>query len=125
MLYGILAEVVVVAHFAFILFAVFGAIVVWFFPRTFWIHLPVVIWAGLVMAAGWICPLTPLEHHLRDLAGQEGYDTGFIEHYLLPLIYPERLTRNLQILLASLVVGWNVLIYGWMLSRRKARRSSS
>lgn len=119
--FRILAEAVVVIHFAFIFYAVFGAFLAWFFPKTAWIHLPVFFWAGAVMLAGWICPLTPLEISLREAAGEEGYDTGFIEHYLLPIIYPEALTRRIQVILGSLVLGWNLLLYVLIWFRRRRR----
>ncbi|MCH8475587.1 MAG: DUF2784 domain-containing protein [Opitutales bacterium] len=113
----VLAQVIVGIHFLFILYAIFGAIGVWRWPRTAWLHVPVFLWAGLIMLGGWICPLTPLEISLREKAGQEGYDSGFIEHYLLRVIYPEGLTRGIQVVLGLAVFALNAAIYGTLLGR--------
>jgi hypothetical protein len=72
----------------------------------------------VVELQGWVCPLTPLEQHFRAAAGEAGYRGSFIEHYLLPLIYPADLTRTLQLQLGMLVIIINVAIYGWLLARR-------
>lgn len=121
MLYPLLADVVVLIHLAFILFVVLGAFLVWRFPRLIWLHLPAVIWAVLIELIGFVCPLTPLENHLRRLSGETGYQGGFIEHYLLPIIYPDELSRGLQIWLAVVVVAINVFAYT-VLRRRRRRR---
>lgn len=115
MLFGILADAIVVVHGAFIAFVVAGAWFVLRRPWLRWAHLPAVIWAVLLEIFGWTCPLTPLELWLRDRANQSGYATGFIEHYLWPVIYPAGLTRAHQIALAILVVVINVTVYvyGW------------
>ena len=117
-----LAQVVVGVHFLFILYAIFGVVGVWICPRSIWLHLPVFLWAGAIMLGGWICPLTPLENHLREQAGREGYDMGFIEYYLLGIIYPEGLTRGVQVILGILVLAWNGFGYGlvWRRKKRKA-----
>jgi hypothetical protein len=111
MIYSWLAETVVIFHFAFIVYAIFGAGLAWFWPKTLWLHIPVFLWAGAIMLIGFICPLTPLENYLRLMAGEEGYDGSFIEHYLVAVIYPEGLTRGIQIVLGILVLGWNVACY--------------
>ena len=80
------------------------------------------IWAVLIEYAGWICPLTPLENRLRILGGQRGYSGGFIDHYLLPILYPSGLTRNVQFVLGSLVVIINLAVYGWLFWRRQRTR---
>lgn len=118
MTYRFLADLVVVAHFAFILTAALGAVLVFKWKWFVWVHLPVVLWAALIEFTGWICPLTPLENALRLRGGAAGYSTSFIEHYLLPLIYPASLTRGLQITLGLLVLGGNAALYGWLLRRR-------
>ncbi|MCH8539588.1 MAG: DUF2784 domain-containing protein [Opitutales bacterium] len=118
----VLAQLVVGIHFLFILYALLGALVVWRWPKTVWLHVPVFLWAGLIIMGGWICPLTPLEITLREKAGQEGYDTGFIEHYLFRVIYPEGLTRGMQVVLGLAVFALNAAIYGTLLDRwRKGR----
>ena len=110
-----------VGHFAFILFVVFGGALVLRRPRLAWLHLPAVVWGALVEVRGWICPLTPLENSLRLAAGQEAYAGDFVGGYLLALIYPEGLTRELQIVLAVLVVAVNALFYGALILRMRRR----
>ena len=113
-----LADLVVVAHFAFIVFAVAGGILVVKWPRLVWVHLAAVGWAAVVELCGWICPLTPLENRLR---GEPGYRSDFISHYLVPVMYPAGLTRKIQIALGVSVIVLNVVIYSWILSRRKKK----
>ncbi len=117
MLFRILADVTVTLHLGFVLFVVFGALLVMRWPRLAWIHLPAAIWgAGIEFLAG-ICPLTPLEIRLRRLAGEAGYSGGFIEHYVLPVLYPGGLTRGVQVTLGALVVLVNLSLYGWIVLR--------
>jgi hypothetical protein len=117
MLYGVLADFIVVVHFAFVLFAILGGLLVFRWKRCAWIHVPVVLWAALIEFSGWVCPLTPLENWLREKGGAVGYPSGFIEHYILPVLYPTLLTRGLQVALGLLVIGINLGIYGWVLRR--------
>ena len=117
MAYRIAADLLVLFHFAFILFVVLGGFLV-FYRRLFsWLHLPTVIWGVLIEFSGWICPLTPWEQSLRIKAGQVGYSGGFVEHYLMPLIYPEALTPEIQFVLGMLVLILNVGVYGWLWSK--------
>ena len=111
MLFGIAADIVVLLHFAFILFVVLGGFLVLKWRRLAWIHLPSVLWGALSEFTGWICPLTPLESWLREQGGDRGFSGGFINHYLGTLIYPEGLTRELQWLLGALVLAINAAIY--------------
>ena len=83
------------------------------------VHLPAAVWGALVEIMGWLCPLTPLEQHFRTAAGEAGYTGSFIEQYLLPVIYPADLTRELQLLLGILVVAINATVYGWLLARHR------
>ncbi len=122
MVYRFLADLVLVAHFAFVVFAVVGALLVLRWRWVVWLHLPAVVWAAIIEFAGWICPLTPLENSLRELGGSAGYETGFIEHYILPVLYPGGLTREVQIVLGLLVLAVNMGISGWLL-RRLAQRT--
>src|SRR6185369_4672935 len=117
MLYRLLADAVLLLHLAFILFVVFGALLVWRFRRLAWLHLPAVTWAVVIEFSGWVCPLTPLENHLRRLGGEVGYAGGFIEHYLLPVIYPPGLSHEMQLGLGLAVIVINGLAYGWLLFR--------
>ncbi|MDH3209041.1 MAG: DUF2784 domain-containing protein [Burkholderiaceae bacterium] len=125
MLFRLAADAVLMAHLAFILFAVLGATMT---ARRHWIvfiHLPAALWGVFVELTGRTCPLTYLENHLRIRAGQSGYTDSFIEHYLLAIIYPTGLTREIQFTLAGVVFVINVAIYGWLLYRRRTSRPSA
>jgi hypothetical protein len=119
MLYRVLADVVLLFHLAFILFVGLGSLLVWRFPRLVWMHLPAVMWAGLIEISGRICPLTPLENHLRRLGGEARYHVGFVEHYLLPIIYPHALSREMQVGLGTAVIVINVVAYTVLHCRRR------
>lgn len=112
-----LADAVVLVHFAFVVFVVLGGWLVAYRRGLVWIHVPCAIWGFLIEVRGWICPLTYLENDLRRRAGQLGYPGGFIEHYLIPVLYPVGLTRDVQLVLAALVVVANVLAYAWVVVR--------
>lgn len=81
----------------------------------FWLHIPCAIWGVLIEFAGWICPLTPLENHFRQLAGHAGYTGGFIDHYIIPVIYPTELTREIQYILGFGVIAINFIAYGFFI----------
>ena len=116
MTYRLLADLLVIAHLAFVLFVAFGALLALRWRWMPWLHVPAAVWGGFVVLTGRICPLTPLENRLRLLAGGSTYEGGFIEHYVLPIVYPPGLTRDMQLLLGVLVVGGNLVTY--MLIRR-------
>jgi len=116
--YRVLADSVVVIHFAFILFVVFGGLLVLWRSRAAWLHLPAAIWGVLIEFAGGYCPLTPLENWLRLRGGADAYPGGFVEHYILPVVYPTSLTRELQFVLGGLALAVNLAIYAWVLRRR-------
>ncbi len=118
-----LADLTLLIHLAFIFFIVLGGLLVARWPRLLWAHIPAAVWGVLIELAGWTCPLTPLENWLRRRAGQRGYETSFVEHYLLPVIYPEALTRNVQFVLAVLVLVANVALYA-IVVRRYVRRTA-
>jgi hypothetical protein len=120
MMYRILADVVVGVHFIFVLFVVAGGLLVLRWPKLAYLHVPVAIYGAAIEFVGWICPLTPLENSLRRQAGDVGYSTGFVEHYILPLLYPSALTREIQLLLGFLVLAVNVGIYVYVLRRSKS-----
>jgi len=111
MIYPLLADGVLLLHLAFILFVVLGGFLVRARPRLAWLHLPVALWGAAVELAGLSCPLTPLENRLRTLGGKVGYPGGFIEHLLAPLVYPEAMARELQIVMGLGVVAINVVAY--------------
>ena len=123
MLYALLADLVLVLHGLFILFVLLGGLIVWRRPRLGWLHLTAVAWAVWAAWAGWICPLTPLENALRRAAGQAGYGGGFVEHYLLALIYPDGLTRGVQFGLGLFVALLNLAVYALLVRAWRARRS--
>jgi len=118
MLSSALATLVVGAHLAFVLFVVGGGLLVRRWPRLAWVHLPCAVWGIYVELAGRICPLTPLENALRQRAGEAGYPEGFLEHYLVAIVYPSGLTTTLQWLLGGGALAVNVAIYAWLLRRR-------
>jgi hypothetical protein len=115
--YGRLAELVVVLHFCFVLFVLFGGALALRWPKVVWLHLPAAAWGALISFAGWVCPLTPLEKWLRRQGGSAGYEGGFVEHYILPVLYPRALTRDVQILLGVIVILLNLYVY-WRVYRR-------
>jgi hypothetical protein len=117
--YQILADLLLVIHFAFILFVVGGGLLALRYRRLVLLHLPALAWGVYVELSGRICPLTPWENRLRQLAGEEGYSGGFIEHYLLPLIYPQDLTRELQVGLGVFLAVINALVYAVLLYRSR------
>jgi hypothetical protein len=120
--YRLAADAVLVLHLAFIVFAMLGAALTLRWRWVPYLHLPAAAWGFFVEMSGRICPLTPLENELRAQAGQSGYEGGFIEHYLVGLIYPSGLTRDIQYLLAAMVIATNAAIYGWVLLRRRKSR---
>ena len=115
------ADLVVLVHALFIAFVVLGGLLVLRWPRARWVHLPVAAYGAAIELIGWTCPLTPLENALRRAAGGAGYREGFIEHYLIPLIYPAGLTPRVQLVLGLLVLAINVFVYGIVALRRKRK----
>lgn len=120
MLYRLAADLVLLAHFAFIILVIGGGLVVLRYAWFAWIHIPAACWGAFVELTGRICPLTIWENWFRLRAGQEGYDVSFIEQYVLPVIYPAGLTRDIQLLLAAVVVAANAIIYAMILLRNRA-----
>ena len=119
MINQLLADLVVVIHLLFILFVALGGLLALRWRWVPWLHLPAAAWGGFVELTGRICPLTPLENQLRRAAGSAGYEGDFIEHYLLPVIYPAGLTREIQFGLAALLVVLNAVIYTIVWRRRE------
>ena len=111
------ANAIALIHFAFIVFVVFGGLAVLRWPALMWVHLPAAVWGVLIEVAGWYCPLTTWENDLLRLAGRAGYSNGFVEHYLFAMIYPDGLTRSMQMGLAAVVLIVNAGIY-WRLYKR-------
>jgi hypothetical protein len=123
MFFQALADLVLVVHFGFIVFALLGALLALRWPGVLWAHAPAAVWAVAIELGGWICPLTPLENRLRSAGGVAGYPGGFIEHYLLPVIYPPGLTREVQIVLGLALFAINALVYWVVWCRWRKRRA--
>ncbi len=117
MLYRALADVVVLLHTAFVVFVVVGGFVVWRWRWVVWAHVPCALWGIAIEYGGWICPLTPLENDLRRRAGLSGYPGGFVEHYIMPVLYPAGLTPPTQIVLGTGVLVVNLLAYAVLIRR--------
>jgi len=124
-MYGVLAALVLAAHFLFVLFVVLGGLLALRWPRAAWLHLPAAAWGVAIEFFGWICPLTPLENELRARAGQAGYEGDFIARYLVPVIYPEGLTREAQFVLGGFTLVLNLAIYAVVVRRLRRTRSSA
>jgi hypothetical protein len=122
MSYRLLADLVLIVHAGFVAFVVLGALLVLRWPRIAWVHGPVVLWGAGIEFLGGICPLTPLENHWRRSAGELGYPGGFVEHYLMSALYPDGLTRQVQLALGALVLLVNAAIYTWVFGRRRSDR---
>jgi len=118
-LYQLAADFTVLLHFVFIVFAVAGGILVFKWRWLAYLHVPAAIWAALIEMAGWICPLTPIENMLRNAGGGEVYSVSFIERYLIPVIYPSGLNREMFIAMGVFVVVVNVIVYGVLFMKLK------
>jgi hypothetical protein len=121
MIYHGLADLVVVFHLGFVLFVCVGGLLALRWPRVLWVHLPAALWGIWVEFSSTVCPLTPLENHLRRLGGEAGYSGGFIAHYILPVLYPAGLSRPVQIGLGIFVGMLNVTIYLYVLVWRRRK----
>jgi hypothetical protein len=113
-----LADLVVVVHSLFVIFVVLGGLLALRWWKVIYLHLPAVAWGAFIEFAGGICPLTPLENALRRRAGLAGYQGGFVEHYILPVLYPTGLTHKVQLVLGALVIGINIIVYAVVLQSR-------
>ena len=115
--YRLLADLVVILHLAFVAFALFGGLLALKWKRIVWLHVPAALWAAAIEFGGWVCPLTPFEIWLRGQGGELGYRSDFIEHYILPLLYPATLTREVQFVLGVVVLAVNIAGYAWLWRR--------
>jgi hypothetical protein len=122
--FRLLADVTLLLHVLFVAFVVTGGLLVARWPRLAWLHLPAVAWGAWVELAGWVCPLTPLENWLRVRGGSAPYAAGFIEHYVMPLLYPASLSREHQYVLGALVLVVNAVVYALVFRRRPRRRAA-
>ncbi len=121
MWYRIAADLVLITHFAFVLFVVGGGLLAIRWPRVAWVHVPVAIYGTVIEFLGFICPLTPLENSLRHRGGEAGYSGGFIDHYITATIYPSGLTRRIQFVLGIAVLLLNAVVYTIVARRARAR----
>ncbi|MDN5942004.1 MAG: DUF2784 domain-containing protein [Nitrospira sp.] len=117
-MHRLLADLVLILHLAFVVFVLCGGLFVLKWRWIAWLHLPAAVWGAVVEFIGWICPLTPLENWLRAQAGEATYRSDFIAQYLLPLLYPDNLTRGIQLLLGTMVVILNAAVYWWLWRRQ-------
>ena len=125
MLTRVAADFIVIIHFGFIVFVVLGGLLVFRWPKLMWLHLPAVAWGVVIEFYGFICPLTPLENRLRIAAGEGGYSGGFIDQYLIPVVYPDGLNRPIQIALGVLVFLINLVVYGIVVAKRKRNKENA
>ena len=121
-MYALLADLVLVAHVAFVVFVVGGGLLVVRWNRLAWLHVPCAAWGAWIELSGGVCPLTPLEIDLRARAGEAGYSGSFLEHYVVPILYPSGLTREIQIGLGVGVLLLNLGLYAWVWRRRRGAR---
>lgn len=121
MLTRLAADLVLLSHLLFIVFVFVGGFLAWRWRWVPLLHIPAALWGAVVEFSGWICPLTPLENSLRRQAGQAGFEGGFVEHYIVPIVYPSGLTRTIQVVLGVLVVLINVVAYVGYLRSRPSR----
>ena len=113
-MYPLLANLVLIVHLAFVVFVLCGGLLVLRWQWIAWPHVPAIAWGAFVEFSGWICPLTPLENWLRAQGGDISYRSDFIAQYLLPVLYPGDLTRDLQLLLGTVVIVLNAAVYWWL-----------
>ena len=123
MIYSFLADLLVLFHLVFILYVIAGALLITKWVKTLWLHLPSCFWGMTVEFTGWICLLTPWEIQLRRLASEEGYTGSFIEQYLIPIIYPSGLNREIQMVLGGTVLIVNLSLYTLILIKRRKRKT--
>ena len=119
----LLADVVLLIHFAFFLFVLFGGLLALRWRPVIWAHLPAVLWGTSIEFSDWVCPLTPLENWLREEGGGAGYDGDFVGRYLLMLLYPDQLTPTVQVVLGIVVMTLNLMVYGWLWKRGRLTNS--
>jgi hypothetical protein len=118
--YSAAADAILILHLGFVLFVALGGLLVLRWPRVAWMHIPAAIWGIGIEFGGWICPLTPLENAFRERAGDQAYQGDFIARYLMPMIYPEGLTREAQVILGTAALVGNVIIYSIAVRRARA-----
>jgi len=121
-IYSWLADAVVVLHLLLIVYGLIGGLITLWWRWAILLHFPLAIWVSAIEFTGWVCPLTPLEKWLREQGGVEAYGGGFVEHYLIPIIYPPGLTPQIQVILGIIALGINLLVYGYVFYRWRGNR---
>lgn len=111
LVFRLAADFVVALHVGFVAFVLLGGLLVLRWRSVAWVHVPAAIWGVMIEYSGWVCPLTPLENYLRERNGDAAYRGDFIQHYLLPLLYPGDLTRSVQFVLGTLALAVNAFVY--------------
>jgi hypothetical protein len=124
LIYRLLADALVAIHLGFVLFVVLGGLLAVRWPRAAFVHLPAAAWGAYISLTAGVCPLTPLENRLRRMGGEAGYDGSFIEHYVVPVLYPRDLTPAHQVVLGAVVIVVNVAVYAWAIARWRRSRSA-
>jgi hypothetical protein len=121
MIYRLLADVVVIVHVGFVLFVVLGGFLLRRWPKLIYAHVPAALWGVMIEFAGWVCPLTPLEKRFREMGGEARYEGDFIEHYIIPALYPRGLNRNAQLALGFFALAVNAIAYFLYFRARRTR----
>jgi hypothetical protein len=119
MWYRTTADAVLLLHFAFVLFVIFGGLLALRWPRVARVHVPIALYGALIEFVGFVCPLTPLEVWLRRRGGESGYAGGFVEYYIVGALYPSGLTREIQLGLGLGVLVLNVVVYTFVWRRHR------
>ena len=123
MIYRLLADLIVLAHFGFIVFVLLGGLLAFRWLWIAWLHIPAMAWGGFIELTGRICPLTPLENALRRAGGLTEYSQSFTEQYIVPIVYPAGLTREFQVMMGFVLILLNISIYGYLAWHRWNRIS--
>jgi hypothetical protein len=124
MLYQLAADLIIFLHFAFILFVLFGGLLVYKWRWLIWLHIPAAIWGAMTVIVGWVCPLTPLENWLRQASVGDIYSGSFLERYLTPVIYPSGLNKEMFIMMGVFVIVVNVIVYTILIVKNRNKGSA-
>jgi hypothetical protein len=117
--YKLLADLTAITHLAFVIFIILGGLFAFKWKRMAWVHIPAAVWGAMIEFYGWICPLTYMENYFREEAGIDTMSHGFVAHYIMPVLYPAELTKDLQIKLGIFVIVINLIIYSLVAYRHR------
>lgn len=121
--YRLAADTMMIAHLLYIVFVIVGGFLAFRARRVLWLHVPAVLWAIYVQYVGRVCPLTTWEKGFRDLAGEAGYEGGFVEHYIVPIIYPPDMPVAMHLVLGTLVILINAGVYAALIAHARRGRA--